>query len=315
MNFDDFQAQAEETKTFDRRSSDWGNVERRRHYLLAGLTAQLGDLANAIKKRMRDGSDYEDSLKDEVREQIGHVLWYLAMLATSFEIRLSEVADENISFNVRRWHQIVDHPEFFQHDFDVNFPPDQRLPSKILARFRTEVVGGLNKTFITVHPEGPNGVSERFGDPIDDNSSVDDHYRFHDVFHLAYVAFLRWSPVVRHLLRCKRKEDAQVDRIEDGARARDVEEAATAFIYEYISGQHFLETSENIDTPTLVTVSRLLKHREVADCQLKEFEITFLEATRVLRELTANGGGWVLAESAGENGKPSIRFSPDGLFK
>ena len=39
------------------------------------------------------------------------------------------------------------------------------------------------------------------------------------------MACLRWSPVFRKLLAKKRKHDATTDRVEDGAKARDIEEA------------------------------------------------------------------------------------------
>jgi hypothetical protein len=43
------------------------------------------------------------------------------------------------------------------------------------------------------------------GDDLTDNAYVDDGYRFHDVIHLALIAHLGWSPVVRGLMRRKRK--------------------------------------------------------------------------------------------------------------
>lgn len=58
------------------------------------------------------------------------------------------------------------------------------------------------------------------GSPLNDNSHVDDAYRFHDVLHLAYVAILGWSPVMRALFGLKRKSSAKHDRVEDGARGR-----------------------------------------------------------------------------------------------
>ena len=46
---------------------------------------------------------------------------------------------------------------------------------------------------------------EKIGDELTDNAYKDDGYRFHDVFHSAYVAILGWSPVIRKLLKRKRK--------------------------------------------------------------------------------------------------------------
>src|SRR5690606_24082598 len=63
------------------------------------------------------------------------------------------------------------------------------------------------------------------GDIIDDNAYVDDGYRYHDVFHYTFATLLQWSPCARAMLNRKRKSCADIDRIEDGARAAITEEA------------------------------------------------------------------------------------------
>ncbi|MFX5743284.1 pyrophosphatase, partial [Acinetobacter baumannii] len=57
------------------------------------------------------------------------------------------------------------------------------------------------------------------GDRLTDNAAEPDDYRFHDVFHYAYIAVLGWSPVIRSLLRLKRKSVPKIDEVDDGARA------------------------------------------------------------------------------------------------
>jgi hypothetical protein len=66
----------------------------------------------------------------------------------------------------------------------------------------------------------------RMGNPVDDNSDIDDLHRYHDALHLAHMATLGWSPVIRAILgpKVKRKSDERLDRVEDGARATVVEE-------------------------------------------------------------------------------------------
>lgn len=70
-----------------------------------------------------------------------------------------------------------------------------------------------------------NGIN--IGDRLTDNAMTADDYRFQDVFHFAYVAVLSWSPVVRSLLRLKRKSDPKIDDAQDGARATLIEEGVT----------------------------------------------------------------------------------------
>lgn len=292
MDFDEFQKQARRTSVFSVQTPDL-----RRHYLLAGLTAQVGEIANRLKKQLRDGADYV-LLKDEIAERIGHSFWYAAMLADELGISLGEVARNNTAFNQRRWSQLADEQHLIElNDFDGNFPSEEQLPQKIIAEFQTVETDGINKTWIWIYPDWPaRDTRLKFGNEIDDNSTLEDHYRYHDVFHFAYVAFLWWSPVVRALLRKKRKSVPDIDRIQDGARAKDTEEAATAFIYSYVSQQSFLETSTNIDTGLLTAVRTLLRAYEVSACLEKEWERAILEASRVLRELVANRGGWIVAD-------------------
>ncbi len=291
MDFDEYQKQAYRTKTFKVQSP-----ELTRHYLVAGLAAQIGEVANRLKKKLRDGGDYI-LLKDEVAERIGYALWYLAVLAHELGLNLDTIALRNLKFNERRWPQEADPQRIFlDEEFDASWPPDKRLPQRLIAHFDTVLMDGLRKTVVSFYPNWPsNDGRSVFGDPIDDNSTDEDHYRYHDIFHFAYVAFLGWSPVARALMGRKRKdeENPDVDRIQDGARAKDTEEAATAFIYSYVSQQNFLETSKSIDTGVLTTVRTLLRHYEVSVRAEKEWEAAILAASEVLRALVKNEGGWV----------------------
>jgi len=63
------------------------------------------------------------------------------------------------------------------------------------------------------------------GNVLGDNAHDDDGYGWHDAFHLAHMAVLGWSPVIRGLLGRTRKEDPATDDVEDGGRAIAIEEA------------------------------------------------------------------------------------------
>jgi hypothetical protein len=67
-------------------------------------------------------------------------------------------------------------------------------------------------------------------DLLDDNSEHDDVYRYHDVFHLAHMTVLGWSPMMRALLHRKLSGMPAVDRIQDGGRAIAIEEGLTAHV-------------------------------------------------------------------------------------
>ena len=66
-------------------------------YPTLGLTGEAGEVANKVKKIIRDGSDKnDDSLVSEIKSEIGDCLWYIAVLASDFNIKLSDIASSNL---------------------------------------------------------------------------------------------------------------------------------------------------------------------------------------------------------------------------
>ena len=66
-------------------------------YPTLGLTGEAGEVANKVKKIIRDGSDKnDDSLVSEIKSEIGDCLWYIAVLANDFDIKLSDIASTNL---------------------------------------------------------------------------------------------------------------------------------------------------------------------------------------------------------------------------
>ena len=66
-------------------------------YPTLGLTGEAGEVANKVKKIIRDGSDKnDDSLVSEIKSEIGDCLWYIAILANDFDIKLSDIASTNL---------------------------------------------------------------------------------------------------------------------------------------------------------------------------------------------------------------------------
>ena len=61
------------------------------------MTGEAGEVANKVKKIIRDGSDKnDDSLVSEIKSEIGDCLWYIAVLANDFNIKLSDIASANL---------------------------------------------------------------------------------------------------------------------------------------------------------------------------------------------------------------------------
>lgn len=63
-------------------------------YTVLGLSGEAGELANKVKKIMRDGSlpDREDLIKE-----LGDVLWYVAMVADELHVDLEQAGRYNLA--------------------------------------------------------------------------------------------------------------------------------------------------------------------------------------------------------------------------
>ena len=65
-----------------------------------GLAGEAGEVADLIKKHRFHGHDLP---KEEIRKELGDVLWYLSQLARLSELDLGEVAIFNIEKLKRRY--------------------------------------------------------------------------------------------------------------------------------------------------------------------------------------------------------------------
>tara|TARA_B000000475_G_C15939677_1_gene424216 strand:+ start:559 stop:867 length:309 start_codon:yes stop_codon:yes gene_type:complete len=83
MYLSQYQAQAKETAIYPE--------DKALEYLALGLVGEAGEVANKIKKVIRDGTS-----PNNVRDELGDVLWYLAMLSTEIGYSLDTIADKNL---------------------------------------------------------------------------------------------------------------------------------------------------------------------------------------------------------------------------
>lgn len=67
-------------------------------YPTLGLCGEAGEVADKVKKVMRDrGGCFDDAVRDDLRLELGDVLWYVAQLCTELELNLAEVAEANLA--------------------------------------------------------------------------------------------------------------------------------------------------------------------------------------------------------------------------
>ena len=66
-------------------------------YPTLGLTGEAGEVANKVKKIIRDGSNKNDEgLVQDLSAEIGDCLWYIAVLADDIGIKLSDIASSSL---------------------------------------------------------------------------------------------------------------------------------------------------------------------------------------------------------------------------
>jgi MazG nucleotide pyrophosphohydrolase domain. len=245
------------------------------------------------------------SLKDRpINDIIGEIAWHIAALASIYGLDLSYIAQENISKVSFRRNR--DQPTEL-HDSTCISP--EKLPRKFEIAFVT-VGSGKSQMYMD---------GRRLGDQLTDNAYEDDGYRFHDVMHLANAAALGWSPVLRGLMGRKRKSQPKVDEIEDGARAKIVEELVIKAIH--TEGQRLAElrnpgtvnrSARLFTSPDSITfgflkfIHRLISGLEVDKNQYWEWEDAIVKGHEIFHRLRLEEQGTVLVDLD----KRSIEFIP-----
>ena len=202
-------------------------------------------------------------------EELGDILWYLANLASKLNLDLGDVAQENLAKIEERWPKPDRHgPGLFSasgHRYDAAYKENEQLPLRLQVDFIEEKTAEGKKLRLRYK-------DEIIGDPLTDNSHIDDGYRYHDVFHIGCAALLGWSPVMRRILHCKRKSVPNVDVVEDGARALVTEEGVSAVVFGHARNYSMFEKSESVDYEVLRTVrsmvGRPFEVRTLADFSL-----------------------------------------------
>lgn len=262
-------------------------------------SVQLGTLANHAGSMAEMTFQNYTSMPPHSRsDNLGMHLAELSIVCASFNLRLEDVARANLEKIHSRW---PEDDTVYPPAFDGDAPEHEQFPAELAMEFIERgtpangyVVQSLRGVFI--------------GDRLTDNSNEPDDYRFHDVFHLAYVAYLGWSPVFRALLKRKRKSDAKKDENEDGARAMIIEEGIATWIFNHAKGHNFYVGANPgaLDYGVLKQIKSMVEGYEVEKCRLWQWEKAILAGFGIFRELQTHRGGTVIVDVRAH----TMRFEP-----
>ena len=301
MEFKEYQTRA--TTTDQNPKTIWDNKQKPRDLEkceiipLMGLVGEVGGLLSEYKKMLRDGAVYEQ-FPEQVSEEIGDILWYVATVATKFGLDLDKVAQDNLEKTKRRWHE----PDQRKSLYDDKCEKNQKLPRTFTYELSHKEIDGSEKLIVMDTTTG-----NQLGDSLTDNTYEDDGYRYHDVLHLAFMAKLGWSPIFRKLLRKSNKIEkrrVEIDEAEDSGRPQVIEEAIIAAAYVYAEKHNFLDGVNAVDWQLLRHLQQMTSKLEVSDRTTWEWNKTLLDGFKVWRGLKKNNGGIV----KGDLEKGTIEF-------
>lgn len=219
---------------------------------------------------------------DDIATRLRRTWMLLANISSGTNVCLRDAAEYNTAKVRSRW------PEQRRYAplFDDDFPVEEQLPRRLHIEFLERARGPQRAVILRC-----NDIN--FGDRLTDNIEDPDGYRFHDIFHFAYAVHLGWSPVVRALMRTKRKSNSKVDEAQDGARAGIIEEAISAIVFSRAKQLNLFDGLDHVDFDLLKTVKEFVEGFEVAAVPLWQWETAILDGYRVFRALCAGPGGRV----------------------
>ncbi|HOX10903.1 MAG TPA: nucleoside triphosphate pyrophosphohydrolase family protein, partial [Candidatus Moranbacteria bacterium] len=90
MDFKEYQEKSRKTALYP-------NIGNNFVYPTLGLAGEAGEVAEKIKKVIRDKEGIiDDATREEIKKELGDVLWYLSQIASELNLSFDEVAEFNI---------------------------------------------------------------------------------------------------------------------------------------------------------------------------------------------------------------------------
>lgn len=281
---------------------------------MLGLASETGSILNIYRKYLRDGFDLTTN-RELVSEELGDLLWYVAAVATAFNLDLEEIARANLE-RIRDRYPAQPPGRALKElpVFDAGFPAHERFPRRLVIAF-TEHATPSGRTAATLtlvsaepnaFPDGPTQIDGGkvigyqigglVGDSLTDNTRRTDAYRYHDAIHLAFMAVLNWSPNTRSLLRVKRKSNPVMDECEDGARAIFAEEGLAAMLSRLAVRRASFQSETSIDREVIEVAKAAATDLEVESLPSWLWRSAIHQGFSAMYKLAANEGGYLVAD-------------------
>ncbi|GAB5456545.1 MAG: nucleoside triphosphate pyrophosphohydrolase family protein [Henriciella sp.] len=188
--------------------------------LLTVCAAVLTQLGAQLMRVLLPEIEHElnTQLKDrKISSLLRQIAWHLCAIASLYDLEMDDVAAANVEKAGARQRRDDRRTPFH----DEKFPAHEQLPRYFEIEFRP-----VSNDVTQMYWNG-----EELGDPLKDQYSISDGYRFHDVMHLANAACLGWSPVLRELMDIKRRSCPATKDEQDGGRSAVVEELVLKYIH------------------------------------------------------------------------------------
>jgi NTP pyrophosphatase (non-canonical NTP hydrolase) len=280
---------------------------------MLGLASETGSILNVYRKYLRDGFDLAAN-REFLQEELGDLLWYVAAVATAFNLDLEDIAAANLQ-RTRDRYPVVSPGRAIDElpVFDAACPEQERFPRRLVIAFGEETAPSGRTaavlTLVSAEPDAfPNGPLQqdgkiigyraggRIGDPLTDNSRRTDAYRYHDAIHLGFLAVLNWSPNLRSLLRVKRRSDPMIDECEDGARAIFAEEGLAAMLSRLAVRRAGFQSETSVDGEVIDVAKAAAIDLEVETLPAWLWRRAIGQGFSALHQLAANEGGYLIAD-------------------
>jgi len=90
MTFEEYQKLSRKTAIYPNRGKNFV-------YPTLGLVGEAGEVAEKVKKIIRDNNSLVDKeRKEDLMKELGDVLWYMAQIASELDLSLDKIASFNI---------------------------------------------------------------------------------------------------------------------------------------------------------------------------------------------------------------------------